>query len=144
MKSSLPFLFSVLLLLFAPYKGDLNANPEFDSFTPSIGCEDPSENLLPSLDNSCYPPDWHYTYNISYNSATFEWEEVYGASYYTVQWRYPGGSWNTVQGYCYQPWITVYNFQPCTSYEWRVRSHCGYGYTSSWCYPVYFTTHCNS
>ncbi len=144
MKPSLPILISVLLLFCTPYKGDLKANPECNSVTASIGCEHPTDNLLLSaLDNPCYAPDWHYTYGISHNSATLEWDPVYGASFYTIQWRYPNGTWNNVPGYCYQTWITLNNLQPCTSYEWRVKSHCGYYNSSSWCYPVYFTTLCN-
>lgn len=145
MKSSLPTLIALLLLSFALYNGDLKANPECSYATASIGCETTPENLLlTGLENPCYAPDWHYTYGITQNSAIFEWGGVYGASYYTIQWRYPGGSWYDIPGYCYQTWISLGNLHPCTSYEWRVRSHCGYGYYSSWCYPVQFTTQCSN
>lgn len=140
MKSSLPVFISFLLLLFSSnqIQAEFTLKPSATS-----DCEYSAENLLlPDLDNSCYPPYWHNTYEITHNSATFHWEDVYGASYYTVQWRYPGGSWHDLPGYCYQNWITVTNLQSCTAYEWRVRSHCGYGYTSNWCYPVSFTTLC--
>jgi len=144
MKPSLPILISFLLLFCIFYKGDLKANPECISATTSIGCENPPENLLPSAsDYPCYSPDWQYTCEITQTSSTFQWDACYGASYYTVQWRYPNGSWNTIQTYCYQTWINMGNLEPCTSYEWRVQSHCGYGYSSPWCYPVCFTTLCN-
>lgn len=143
MKSPLLTFISVLFLSLLFSQNELKANPECKAALESSSCEYLSEDLLSTTgENPCYPPDWQYTNGITQNSATFQWDPVYGASYYTVQWRYPGGSWNNVQGYCYQTWINVYNFQPCTSYEWRVRSHCGSGYYSSWCYPVYFTTLC--
>jgi hypothetical protein len=142
MKSTLPTLISILLLSFTFYMGDLKANTECFS-TTATECEDSPEDLTSSPDNYCYAPDWHYTYGITQNSATFEWEAVYGATYYTVQWRYPGGSWYTLQSYCSQTWINMGNLLPCTAYEWRVQSHCSYGYSSPWCYSVYFTTLCD-
>src|SRR5688500_9746707 len=144
MKSSLPNFIAVLLLLLTFCQGNLNANADCTSLTTSVVSESSAEDLLiPSLDNPCYPPNWHYSYNISYNSATWYWEACYGASSYTVQWRYPNGSWYNLP-VCYQTWINVSDLLPCTTYEWRVRANCSYGYYSSWCYPDVFTTLCNN
>lgn len=131
MKPALPILIS-LFLLSSLSTSHLYANTE---------CNTGNEI---TEDNYCYSPEWHNTYNISYNSASFQWETVYGANYYTIEWRYQGGSWHSLPGYCYNNWITVYNLQSCTGYEWRVRSHCDYNNYSNWCYPVYFSTQCNS
>jgi hypothetical protein len=144
MKTSLLKFFTVLLVLFSPL-GGLKASPEFASNIAPIECTNVADDLLmPYMDNPCYPPDWHYTSGITQYSAIFQWESVYGAYGYSIQWRYPNGSWYDVPGTCYDTWINVSSFQPCSSYEWRVRSHCGSGYYSSWCYPVYFTTLCNN
>ena len=143
MKSSLPVFISFLLLFCTFYNVDLQANPECNTTFETTECPDLSNDPACNEENPCYGPDWHHTSGINHNSAVFEWESVWGANYYTVQWRYPGGSWYDVPGYCYQNWINLGNLQSCTSYEWRVRSHCSYGYYSSWCYPIHFTTLCN-
>ena len=145
MKSSLHNFISVLFVFCTFLLGDLKASPELTSCTVSNECSSLADaTLMPIVDNPCYPPDWYYTSGITQNSAIFQWEACYGAYGYSVQWRYPNGSWYDVPGTCYETWINVGNFQPCSSYEWRVRSHCGGGYYSAWCYPVYFTTLCNS
>src|SRR5687768_6466207 len=144
MAPSLQTFITALFLFFTLHQGGLQANPECNTGFESSGCPYMAEGEFSNEENPCYSPEWQYCYNITHNSATFEWEEVWGASYYTIQWRYPNGTWYNVPGYCYQNWITVGNFNACTSYEWRVRSHCGSGYYSNWCYPNYFTTHCYS
>lgn len=144
MKTSLHLFISVLFLLCPFFTVDLDANPEFASSQVSIECSTPADAaLMPDMDNPCYPPDWTYTSNITQTSATWQWQGVPGATSYTIQWRYPNGNWYNLPGYCYQTWISVTNMNPCTSYEWRVRANCSYGYYSSWCYPYPFTTLCN-
>lgn len=143
MKPSLLNLISGLLLFFTLYQVDLKANPECSLTTTSAVCENSPESLLiPSLDNPCYPPEWLYCYNITQTTATWSWGACSGASSYTVQWRYPNGSWYNLP-VCYNTWVNVGNLNPCTTYEWRVRANCSYGYYSSWCYPDIFTTLCN-
>ena len=143
MKPAVHFFVSFFLLLFCTlYTEDLKANPESFSVLASNACESSTENLLlPSLEYPCNPPDWHSTYNIGQTTATWSWDDC-GANSYTVQWRYPGGSWYYLP-VCHQTWINVINLQPCTAYEWRVRSNCYNGNYSSWCYPESFTTLCN-
>ncbi len=89
----------------------------------------------------CDAPDMLTTLNIGQTTATWDWSSVSGAMSYSVQWRYPGGSWYNLNG---GPWtITILNIaglQPGTNYEWRVRSNCSYGMTSEWSYPSAFTT----
>ncbi len=144
MKSSLLQFCSLLLALFTVYTGDLKANQECTIGIEPVECTtNPDNALMPSLDNPCYPPDWLYCYNITQTSATWSWEACYGANSYSIQWRYPGGSWYNLPGVCYQTWINVTNLDPCASYEWRVRTNCSYGYYSSWCYPYSFNTYCN-
>ncbi len=145
MKSPIYSFFTILLTVFSLFQADLKANPEYNSSLLPYECLDLLDNPVSSADdNPCYPPNWYYTSSITQNSAIFQWEEVYGCSGYSIQWRYPNGQWYDVPGICYQTWINVGNFQPCSSYEWRVQSHCGGGYSSNWCSPVYFTTLCYS
>ena len=142
MKPTLRFLVSFSLLFCTLYQSDVYANPEVVSITSSNACENSTENLLlPSLDYPCNPPDWQNTYNIGQTTATWSWDDC-GANSYTVQWRYPGGSWYYLP-VCHQTWINVINLNPCTAYEWRVRSNCHNGNYSSWCYPESFTTLCD-
>ncbi|MFZ1676073.1 MAG: fibronectin type III domain-containing protein [Saprospiraceae bacterium] len=93
----------------------------------------------------CNAPNWLYTSNITQTSATWDWDDVNGCSSYTVQWRYPGGSWYNLPG-CpvFNSWVNVSGLQPCTSYEWRVRSNCPNGSYSQWSYSASFTTQCYS
>lgn len=95
--------------------------------------------------NYCPNPEWLTCTNITNYSATWKWASCYGADYYWVQWRYPGGYWNDLAG-CpiYGTWCNVTNLSSCTTYEYRVRSHCYYGWSDTWCYPYTFTTTCNS
>ncbi len=142
MKPTFTPTFFMLSLLFALFTGT--------AFTGPAGLTDTNTNCTltnetsTSFEESCYPPSWTNTYNILHNSATWQWESCYGASGYHIQWRYPGGGWYDVNGVCYQTWYQMEYLNPCTSYEWRVRSYCSYGYYSSWCYPYSFTTLCNS
>ena len=90
---------------------------------------------------SCYPPDWLYTGNITQTTATLDWSTVSGAQSYSVQWRYPGGTWYYFQG---GPWtnsiLLIGGLQPGTTYEWRVKSNCANGVMSDWSYVASFTT----
>lgn len=143
MTPSLQTLISFILLVCTLSVGNLNANITDYSCSETIECQDVSTAARECAEeNPCYSPQWYNSYNITQNSAILEWEPVYGAYYYTVQWRYPGGSWYNYGGNCYQTWINMSNMNPCTQYEWRVRSHCSYNYSSPWCYPNYFTTLC--
>ncbi len=89
----------------------------------------------------CYAPEWLYTTNITQNSATFDWDAVWGATSYAVQWRIAGGNWyDLAGGPFYNSWANIGGLQAGTTYEWRVRTYCGYGNYSSWSYSVFFTT----
>ena len=144
MKSSLHSLISAFLVLFTLWQGDLKAIPEILSVNATNESEFSLETLSLSLDNSCYPPSGCHSYNVGQTTCTWSWDPCDGADSYSIQWRYPGGSWCNLGGGCYQTWVNVVNLQPCTAYEWRVRSNCSYGYYSSWCYYQSFTTLCNS
>jgi hypothetical protein len=90
---------------------------------------------------NCLAPTWLGTGNITSTSATFDWDDVYGAVSYTVQWRYAGGTWYTLGGGpFYVSWVSVTGLQPGTNYEWRVRSNCSNWSYSDWSYPTSFTT----
>jgi hypothetical protein len=145
MKPSVLFFFSIAFTLLTFFHGDLSASTSSSNYSDgSLTCTDlPDLARTETEDNPCYLPEWYNTYNITQNSCTFQWDDAYGASYYTVQWRYQGGTWYNLGGYCYQTWINIYDLEPCNAYEWRVKSHCSYGYSSPWCYPVYFNTDCN-
>jgi hypothetical protein len=144
MKASLPIFLSFLFVLCTLHIGDLKANPELAPNPISLECSSPADaSLMPAMDYPCYPPDWTNTYNITQNSAIWQWQACNGANGYIVQWRYPNGSWYNLPGVCYQTWISVVNLDPCTSYEWRVKSNCSSGYYSDWCYPCPFATTCN-
>ena len=100
---------------------------------------------LSAAEDPCYPPDWLATLNITSTTAVWEWDPVYGATGYSVQWRYPGGNWYNLYGGPFEEtWLNVGGLDPCTAYEWRVKTHCSYGYyNSDWSYPESFTTLCN-
>ncbi len=93
------------------------------------------------MNSTCDAPDMLTTINITQTTATWDWNPVSGAMSYSLQWRHPGGSWYNLIG---GPWtITALNiagFQPGTDYEWRVRSNCPYGMTSTWSDSASFTT----
>ena len=94
-----------------------------------------------TLGSSCHPPTELYTTNISETSATLNWSPVSGAESYSVQIRLPYGNWSYIPGSPFtNTSATVDNLDPGTTYEWRVRTNCGYGYKSYWSYPVSFTT----
>ena len=89
----------------------------------------------------CEPPLWLYTNSITATSAVLDWEPVFGAASYSVQYRVAGGDWYYVPGgpfnvtWAYLDWL-----QPGTTYEWRVRSNCCNWSYSPWSYQVWFTT----
>lgn len=94
-----------------------------------------------TLSGSCQPPSNLYTTNITGTTATLNWTAVSGAQSYSVQIRLPNGSWYYVPGSpFYNTSVTVDALSPGTTYEWRVRTNCSYGYKSYWSYPVSFTT----
>ncbi|MBK9105538.1 MAG: fibronectin type III domain-containing protein [Saprospiraceae bacterium] len=102
-----------------------------------------------TLGASCNTPTWPVTSNITNTSATFSWDEVWGAESYTVQTRLPNGTWYTIPNSpTLGTWVTVNGFNPNTTYEWRVRANCWGGSYSNWTYPVVFTTtgsyYCNA
>jgi len=88
----------------------------------------------------CQAPEWLYTSNITQTSATLDWDDVAGAISYSVEWRVAGsGNWYAL-GTFYNSWTNIGSLQPGTTYEWRVRSCCGYGSYSPWSYIAWFTT----
>jgi fibronectin type III domain protein/type IX secretion system substrate protein len=94
-----------------------------------------------TLGYSCSPPYWLSTSNITQNSAKLSWEPVAGASSYSVQMRLENGYWYDLPGGPYSgTWYTVYDLQPGTCYQWRVRSNCSNWTYSSWSYPQNFCT----
>jgi hypothetical protein len=94
-----------------------------------------------TLGSSCGTPTWPVTSNITNTSATFSWDEVWGAESYTVQTRLPNGTWYTIPNSpTTNNWVTVNGLSPNTTYEWRVRSNCWGGQYSDWTYPTVFTT----
>lgn len=96
-----------------------------------------------TLGYSCHTPTWPVTSNVTQSSATFSWDEVWGAESYTVQTRLPNGYWYDVPGSpTYGTWITMTGLNPCTTYQWRVKANCGWGQYSYWTQPVSFTTVC--
>ncbi len=89
----------------------------------------------------CNAPQWLTTNNITQTSATLDWDPVNGAVSYVVQWRQVGGPWfDAPGGPFYNTWTTLWGLDPGTSYEWRVKSYCGYGNYSAWSYVANFTT----
>ncbi len=94
-----------------------------------------------TLCDYCETPSGCYSNNIHDCSATFHWSEIWGAQSYDVQIRFNYGSWTYVpESPCGNNWVTCYNLQPGTNYEWRVRAHCSYNSYSDWTYTNYFTT----
>lgn len=90
---------------------------------------------------SCQAPGWLETENITQTSAIWDWDPVYGAQNYSVQWRYAGGTWYNLGGGPFNgTQVNVGGLNPGTAYEWRVRSNCGYNNYSPWSYPASFTT----
>ncbi len=91
----------------------------------------------------CSVPTWPSTWDIAQNSATFSWSHVSGAYNYVVQIRQDNGDWYEVSGSpTNATWLTVWGLNSCTSYQWRVKAHCGNWQYSNWTQPVYFTTTC--
>lgn len=91
--------------------------------------------------STCATPTGLYTSNVTESSATFNWDPVAGAQSYSVQIRLPWGSWTYISGSPFNGTsATVYNLSPGTTYEWRVRANCSYGYYSYWSAPMSFTT----
>ena len=97
--------------------------------------------VFTTLGETCSPPTWPMTVNITQNSAKFTWEGVPEAHSYTVQIRLWNGTWyNLPGGDVYGTWVTASGLYPGTTYEWRVRTNCYGGGYSCWTYPVTFTT----
>ena len=98
-----------------------------------------------TLGSYCGVPTWPSTWDVTETTATLSWDLVWGAYNYTVQIRQGNGEWYDLQG-CPTPytWIYLNNLTPCTTYQWRVKSHCGSGGQSYWTAPVTFTTLCQS
>jgi hypothetical protein len=97
--------------------------------------------VFTTLGGSCSTPTWPTTYNITSTTATFSWDYVSGANWYTVQTRLPNGYWYDIPGGpVYSTWATVTGLNPNTTYEWRVRANCYGGQYSYWTYPISFTT----
>ena len=91
--------------------------------------------------DTCNTPTGLHTTSITESSATFNWDAVSGAQSYSVQIRFPNGSWYYIPGSpFYNAHATVYGLDPGTTYEWRVRANCGYSQHSYWSNPVTFTT----
>lgn len=94
-----------------------------------------------TLGYSCSTPYWTYTTNITQSSANLSWSSVAGAQSYSVQTRLLNGTWYDVPGgNVYNTNVTVYNLNPNTTYQWRVRANCNSWQYSEWTYPVTFTT----
>jgi hypothetical protein len=111
MKTSLHSFISVFLFFCSLNYGDLKASPDLISSIAPTECSSVADDaVMPFVDSPCYPPDWYYTSGITQNSAIFQWEACYGAYGYSVQWRYPNGSWYDVPGTCYETWINVGQF----------------------------------
>jgi hypothetical protein len=71
----------------------------------------------------CYAPEWLTTTNIGQTTATFDWDPVYGAVNYSIQWRVAGGTWyNLNGGPFYNTWVNVAGLQPAQDMngEYRV------------------------
>ena len=89
----------------------------------------------------CETPSAITTTNITETSATFNWSAVAGAVSYSVQIRWPNGTWTYVPGSpFYDTFVMVNGLNPGTTYEWRVRANCNTGETSYWTVAVSFTT----
>ncbi len=98
-----------------------------------------------TLGSSCYAPNYLSTTNISTTTATFNWNSASGAVSYSIQWRLAGGTWQNLGGGPWtNTWVNVGGFNPGTAYEWRVKSNCSNGSTSSWSYSQGFTTLSNT
>ena len=100
-----------------------------------------AESFTTNGTSNCTAPVTLETYNIGQTTATWDWSPVSGAVNYSVQWRFAGGTWNNLAG---GPWsgtlLNVGGLSPATTYEWRVRSNCGYGVVSDWSVAESFTT----
>ncbi|MEP6793542.1 MAG: fibronectin type III domain-containing protein [Saprospiraceae bacterium] len=94
--------------------------------------------------SSCATPGNLATLDITTCTATFDWSTVPGAVSYSVQWRYPAGSWHNLGSTCGNSILHLIGFYSCTTYEWRVKSNCPNGMMSEWSSPASFTTLCNT
>ena len=123
MKKHIRYTSFVLCLLSFFLSGNLSASHEnafFLDFTKEYS--NSGSDLL------CGTPTWPNTYNITQTSATFSWSSVAGAESYTVQTRFPNGTWYDLPtGNVNGTFVTVNGLSPNTSYQWRVRANCGGG-----------------
>src|SRR5687767_386856 len=67
----------------------------------------------------CGTPSALTTTNITETSATFNWSEVPGAISYSVQIRWPNGTWTFLPGSPFDDTSVMVNgLTPGTTYEW--------------------------
>jgi hypothetical protein len=127
-------------LLFLAPNG--NAHEALGSNHESTFASTADKEMSTTTSLSCLTPAWLWTSDITSTSATLTWTEVWDAQSYSVQIRMlPYGSWYEVSGSPFtNTWTSVYNLSPSTTYEWRVRSNCGYGQYSPWSVIAGFTT----
>ena len=89
---------------------------------------------------SCGTPGSLSTTNIASTTARFNWGGVNGALNYTVQLRFPNGTWSDLSGGPFSGLIVnVSGLSANTAYEWRVRANCSGG-QSAFSAAVSFTT----
>lgn len=98
-----------------------------------------SFNTLPPP--TCNTPGSLQTYNVTSTSVEINWGLVNGANYYSLQTRISGGQWVNVnpRDWNFGP-VVISGLFPNTNYQWRVRTVCTNGLTSSWSSPRSFTT----
>jgi plastocyanin len=95
--------------------------------------------------SQCLLPTNLETTNISLNSVTFNWEVNQEASFYRVSYGQNGGSWafasDPVNIDPTSSTLTVDGLEEYTTYDWRIKSYCEDGLTSSnWSSIVSFNT----
>ncbi|MGI9159172.1 MAG: fibronectin type III domain-containing protein, partial [Saprospiraceae bacterium] len=89
---------------------------------------------------SCGTPGSLSTTSITSTTARFNWGGVNGALNYTVQIRFPNGTWSDLSGGPFSGvFVNVSGLSANTAYEWRVRANCSGG-QSAFSAAVSFTT----
>ena len=90
----------------------------------------------------CNQPSNLRVYDVEQTEATLSWVPVSGAASYTVTIRAsPNGSWQTLSPEFLQTTtVPVTGFAAGTTYEWRVKTNCANGETSSLATGPQFTT----